>query len=360
MSREKLSGLPYMSCLTEESPEEHDMESNHHFNQPEVCQAIFDTAVDAIVIIDQLGTIQTFNPSSERMFGYQAQEVIGKNINVLMPNPYHREHDQYLRNYAETGVRKIIGIGREVTAVRKNGHVFPVDLAVSEVKVEATSFFVGFIRDLSELKSLQNMIVSQSERERAEIGQDLHDVLAQQLTGLSLLCKSLQRRVSTADPTVVKLAGDVVELSQRAMEEARRLSHGLYPTELEKRGFVAALSGLTDNTTRLWNVACRLDTDLESFALDKSKALNLYRIAQEAITNAIKHGNATVIDLCLRPTANALEVEIHDNGSGFSDKPKPGMGTSIMKYRANLIGASLEIISNPNEGVRVICRLPNE
>lgn len=131
--------------------------------------AILDNAVDAIITIDQSGQIQSANPATERMFGYSTEELVGQNVKVLMPNPFRDQHDGYLRNYLETGQRKIIGIGREVVAKRRNGSVFPVHLAVSEIRFDDQRMFTGVIRDISDLKSVEAQLV-QSER-LAAIGQ---------------------------------------------------------------------------------------------------------------------------------------------------------------------------------------------
>ncbi len=118
-------------------------------------RTIFDTAVDGIITINESATIETFNPAAEQIFGYRVEEVIGKNINILMPTPYREEHDQYIANYLQSGNRKIIGIGREAEGRRKNGQTFPLDLAVSEFFVGKKRYFAGIVRDISDRRKIE-------------------------------------------------------------------------------------------------------------------------------------------------------------------------------------------------------------
>jgi PAS domain S-box-containing protein len=115
-------------------------------------RAVVETAVDGVILIDARGRVLMFNPACELLFGYSAEEVIGENVRMLMPTPYREEHDTYLSNYRETSTAKIIGIGREVTGLRKDGSSFPMDLSVGEAKQEGESIFVGIIHDLSSRK----------------------------------------------------------------------------------------------------------------------------------------------------------------------------------------------------------------
>jgi PAS domain S-box-containing protein len=121
-------------------------------------QAVMNTVLDGLVTIDSHGVIRSFNPSSVRIFGYQPEEVIGKNVKMLMPDPYHSEHDGYLGHYLTTGEKKVIGIGREVSARRKDGSVFPMELGVNEMQVDDERMFVGTIRDISERKNAEASI----------------------------------------------------------------------------------------------------------------------------------------------------------------------------------------------------------
>lgn len=130
-------------------------------------RAILAAAVDAIIIIDATGTIESMNAATQRLFGYTAEEMVGKNVKMLMPQPYRHEHDGYLHNYTSTGVKKIIGIGREVFGLRKNGDTFPMDLAVSEVAMGGRRLFTGIVRDITERKRSESQLIESEARTRA-------------------------------------------------------------------------------------------------------------------------------------------------------------------------------------------------
>ncbi len=127
-------------------------------------RAIVDTAVDAIVVIDERGRIEAFNPAAERLFGYTADEMVGRNVHILMPEPYHGEHDGYLARYRETGERRIIGIGREVSGLRSDGTTFPLELSIAEWNDGDKRFFTGVMRDVTDRRraeELQRLMINE-------------------------------------------------------------------------------------------------------------------------------------------------------------------------------------------------------
>src|SRR5204863_209488 len=127
--------------------------------------AVVNAAVHGVILIDAAGSILMFNPACERLFGYRAEEVIGKNVKMLMPAPYRDGHDGYLRNYLTTGEREIIGIGREVMGQRKDGSTFPMDLSVGEARQEGGSIFVGMIHDLTSRKRTEEQLLQAQKME---------------------------------------------------------------------------------------------------------------------------------------------------------------------------------------------------
>ena len=127
-------------------------------NPVEILQSIIDTAIDGIILIEDRGHMVLMNPAVTRLFGYVAEELIGQNVKILMPSPHHENHDQYLENYHETGIRKIIGIGREIEGRKKDGSLFPARLAVSEFLINDRKYFTGIIQDLSQVKAAEEKL----------------------------------------------------------------------------------------------------------------------------------------------------------------------------------------------------------
>src|SRR5262249_20768927 len=142
-------------------------------------RGILESAVTAIITIDNLGLIESVNPATERLFGYAADELVGQNVKVLMPEPYRAEHDGYIANYAATGIKKIIGIGREVSGRRKDGTTFPLHLSVSEFEADGRRYFTGMIHDISDRKHVEEAL---RERER-RLAQSQRMWAVGQLTG---------------------------------------------------------------------------------------------------------------------------------------------------------------------------------
>ncbi|HVK81413.1 MAG TPA: PAS domain S-box protein [Verrucomicrobiae bacterium] len=138
-------------------------------NEQSRLRAVVDTAVDGVILIDARGVILMFNPACERLFGYASFEVIGRNVKMLMPEPYQSGHDAYLKNYRDTGERKIIGIGREVLGRKRNGATFPMDLSVGESEEEGAPIYVGIIRDLTERRASEQAVREGGERLRAVV-----------------------------------------------------------------------------------------------------------------------------------------------------------------------------------------------
>jgi len=173
-------------------------------------RAIVESAVDGIVVIDARGTVEAFNRAAERLFGYAADEVVGRNVNMLMPAPYRDEHDGYLARYRATGIQKIIGIGREVTGLRKDGGAFPLHLAVGEVHIDGESKFTGILHDLTERVQLETQLREQSALTRlGEMAAVVAHEVKNPLTGIRGAIQVIGSRLPAGSKDV-PVIGDIV------------------------------------------------------------------------------------------------------------------------------------------------------
>jgi PAS domain S-box-containing protein len=322
-------------------------------------QAILDTTVDGIITIDERGIVESMNHAAEKLFGYDAAEVIGQNVNLLMPQPYQSDHDRYLRNYLETGNAKIIGIGREVQGRRKDGTTFPMHLAVSEVRLEISKvrLFTGIVHDLTARKELERELLEISDREQRRIGQDLHDGLGQQLAGIGFLSKSLENRLLAQEIPEATDARQIADLVARTIGQARAMARGLHPVDSKGSGLMAALEELSLNIHDMFRVECRFVCRQPVTFSDEAVAIHLYRIAQEAVNNGIRHGHAKQVVITLELANEKVTLTVEDDGSGIPDQNSrtQGMGMHIMRYRSELIGATLTIKPRNPHGTVVSC-----
>jgi PAS domain S-box-containing protein len=325
--------------------------------QEELVHTILDTAAEGIVTINEQGDIQTFNKAAEQMFGYQAAEVVGRHLKMLMPAPYLEQGDSYLANYLKTGERKMVGNRREVSGRRKDGTIFPMELAVSELHDKAGRLFTGIIRDISERRALENQLLTAASEEQRRIGLDLHDSVGQELTGLALLTQSLSEALTNGRPGDAELAGKIGDGLKRLLGHVRALVRGMVPT-FGPEGLMAALEGLADRISDHTHVHCTYQCEEPVLLVDSSAALHLYRIAQEAVNNAVRHGKAENITIRLSD-GQGVRLEIHDDGCGMpASQATSGMGLKIMRHRADLIRGTLQLESSETDGTTVTCTLP--
>jgi PAS domain S-box-containing protein len=219
---------------------------------------------------------------------------------------------------------------------------------------------VGIAEDVTDRRRLEREILEISDREQARIGQDLHDGLCQQLVSLGFDNHALEQQLAAhalPEVTVVQKMGQVLD---DAITEARAVSRGLFPVQLEVDGLSLALQQLAAGTRARTKVTCRMECPQPVSVSDNAVATHLYRIAQEAVNNAIKHSRASMILIQLNSSENRVELKISDNGIGLSIAPDSsrGMGLHIMNYRAQVIGGALSIAPVPGHGTMVSCSAP--
>jgi two-component system, LuxR family, sensor kinase FixL len=357
LEKQEAKGGPE-ACVVGQSKEK--LADSELADSAERLRAILDTAVEGIITIDGRGVIESLNPAAEKTFGWKTNEVIGRNVSILMPSPDRERHDGYIANYLRTGQAKIIGIGREVVGQKKDGSLFPMDLAVSEVRLTNQRLFAGFVRDITERKRLEQEILEISDRERQRLGQDLHDGLCQHLAGIELMSQVLEQKLAPKSKADAARVADIAKHVRDTISQTRLLARGLFPVTLESEGLKSALEELAVNTEKIFGITCRLVSRGEMKISDLAAATHLYRIAQEAVSNAFKHGKASKVTIELNFEAKRISLRVRDNGIGFSREAakNKGMGLRIMQYRAGMVGGALTVEPNSNGGTSVVCLAP--
>lgn len=217
--------------------------------------------------------------------------------------------------------------------------------------------------EMMERLKAQKEILEISEREQKRIGQDLHDGLAQQLTAISYIGRVLWEKLSLKGLSEAEDAFEILNLARKMVDEAKGIAKGFFPIELERNGLAAALKDLLVSTERMYQISCSHQFDESVQMKDFDAETHLYRIAQEAIHNTVKHGKAKQILLSINRSASGeLLMTIEDDGIGFSDQngSTSGMGIRIMKYRAKMLGGALDVKTNVSGGTRIVFKMPFE
>ena len=357
--------------------------------------SIIDTAPDAIVTIGERGEILSFSPAAERMFGYSAAEVFGRNVNMLMPDPFHSEHDDYLTRYLTTGEKRIIGTGRTVIAQHKSGSTFPMELAVGEVRTETDHIFTGFIRDISDRVAVQAR-AEELQRELHHVGRltamdeivsmIVHE-LNQPLTAIANFGEASKRLLEkSADQSgrAVEFIEKSVRQAHRASDMIRRLRRFVARGEGEMEPIVVneavqdaarlALIGATDQGIQ---TSYELAEDLPEISADRIQV-------QQVVVNLIRNGIDAMLDpksdrdgarlLTIRTGRDedgAVRIAVADTGPGIapeiaadlftpfttSKEGGMGIGLSVSKSIVEAHGGVLWFEPNPGGGCRFVFTL---
>jgi signal transduction histidine kinase len=215
-------------------------------------------------------------------------------------------------------------------------------------------------QEIQERRRLEKELLEAGEREQRRIGHDLHDSLCQHLTGTALAGQVLGKKLADKSLPEAAAANHVVELIEEGIELTRTLARGLHPVEMQAERLADNFQELAATASERFNVSCKFECPQPVLLHDASAITHLYRIAQEAVTNAVRHGKARHINICLDSADDETVLTVTDDGSGLSENARSnnGMGLRIMAYRASMIGANFNIERLSARGTRVICTLP--
>jgi PAS domain S-box-containing protein len=317
-------------------------------------RALVETTNTGFVIIDPEGRVLDANAEYVRLTGHRdLDEIRGRSVVEWTAGADKKRNAEAVRTCLKNGYVRNLEIGY----VDSRGKVTPVEVNATVEKTRGGLRIVGLCRDITERKALEQAVVEASSREQRRIGQDLHDGLCQQLTGIGFLWKAIARREALrARPKGAEVA-EISQLITKTIGEARDLARVLCPVELESNDLGVALRNLGLSMERLFAISCVVRCQQPVRLADKTVATHLYRVAQEAISNAIHHGKAARVWIHLGWKTNRLTLRVRDNGSGFSKRRgfQEGIGMRSMKYRAQAIGGSLTIASKRGAGTTVAC-----
>jgi PAS domain S-box-containing protein len=325
--------------------------------QAETFHTLVNTAHEAVFLTDIHGNIQFANPASEKLFGYTPGELLGRNIKLLAPSPHRDRSDKEIEDFLKTSINYVVNTERQLIGQRKDGSQFPIYLSVGEIKLKHTHLFAGLVMDLSTQQTLQREILAIPAREQQRIGEELHDGLGQQLTGLSMLAQSLLNKATKPE---YELASQLASGLHEALSQVRNLSRGLMPVQINADGFMMSLQEITESIERQSHIPIKLQIDDEVLLFDDATTTHLYRIVQESLNNAVKHANASEINVSLKIVQDYGVLEITDDGIGIplDISNSPGLGLNIMKHRCGLFNGEIRINPTGHQGTKVCCRFP--
>jgi PAS domain S-box-containing protein len=363
---------------------------------------LIESAMDGIIVVDAALRVVIFNPAAERMFGRRADEAIGKSIDQFIPSSFQEANLKHIEKFGIKGSPNPMGPIGALRGIRANGDEFPIEASISQIKDEDRKLAILILRDITErkeneakLKAWQHELESRVEgrtielslahkqlqaqveerkrleaeiarvieREQLRLGQELHDGLGQQLTGIGYMMSAMQDKLREASAPEVVDAEKMERRLRESVEQVRNLAKGFYPIELERHGLLSALKEVAQNTEQSFGVRCVLQSDGSSYKAQKGPAaIQLFRIAQEAIHNAVKHAKAKSIVIRLARVNSSITVTVKDDGIGLPQdlNQATGMGLRIMQHRANMLGGKVDFRNGDTGGAIISCSIPAE
>jgi two-component system sensor kinase FixL len=321
--------------------------------------AVVHDSNDAIIVQDFKGNIKLWNLGAERIYGYTKTEALKMNIRQIVPVNGRDEVWALMKRLRKGEEFQSF----ETQRLTKDGRLIDVWITITILTDEAGNLAAVTTteRDVTERKRLERELLEIKEREQKLIGREMHDSMGQMLTGIAIKSKGLELKLKGKSLDESADAAEISELASEVIAQTRRLAKMLYPVDLEAGGLVSALEGLASNTKDLLRISCQFKCKNTVSIRDPLTARHLYRIAQEAVTNAARHGKAKNIRIELALVGNKSILKVANDGKGFTGilTNKKGLGLKIMEYRAKMIGGSLDISRGRKGGTIVTCTLPN-
>ncbi len=330
--------------------------------------ALLDSAMDAIISIDEGERIVLYNRAAEATFGWPAQDVLGQPLSMLLPARFRRGHAAHVKEFAATGVtHRRKGEGMVLYGLRADGSEFPMDASISQIDTAQGKVFSVIVRDVTErMKARQDLARFATEasaireQEKTRVARELHDELAQSLTALKMDATWLRDHLARDPAAATEKAVDMLAMLDACVAATRRIAADLRPLVLDDLGLVPAIEWLAQNFTQRHGVPCTLDVD-ESLELQEPHATAAFRIVQESLANVAKHAKAGRAWVRVAREGGHVVLQVRDDGVGFDPRAarKPdSLGLMGLRERAQLMEGTVRIESSPGEGTRIEARIP--
>jgi len=319
---------------------------------------ILETMQEGVVLAALDGRIEFTNPAFDRIFGRTCAELGGFSLLELFNTRQGQSPAAALEGLVEHHGR---GGKRDMLFRRRDGSQFAAEILSAQIELSGQRRILVVVQDVSERKQLESDITEIANRERRRLGADLHDGLGQELTGISLMLRSFAMRAGLAAFEGALEFDEIITLVNHAIQTARKMALGISPVELERGGLLPALENLIAWSRDSYGVDVRLSLVIRSpLLIGESASAHLYRIAQEAINNAVRHGRAQKIAVVLRANRTMVSLSIADDGVGIAanEARGAGMGLKIMEYRAAVVGGVFAVKRLPRGGTRIrsVCK----
>lgn len=298
-------------------------------------RTILDNAFDAIITIDAEGVITNWNQRASSIFGWQANDAIGRKLSeLIIPTQFRDAHTSGMARFLSTGENEILNQQIEISGLHRDGHSFPVEISVSETKVDESYIFTGIIRDITQrkqaereligsrerLRNLNNQLQSVREEEKTRIAREIHDELGQALTALKFDVSWMGKKNSNKDPMVIEKTKSMKDLIENTIRVVQRIATELRPQMLDIMGLCETLKWQSEEFQKRSGVICELKIEPDEIIVDPARSTALFRIYQEALTNVARHAKAKFVHTSLTRQENSLVLIIMDNGIGMDEK----------------------------------------
>jgi PAS domain S-box-containing protein len=328
---------------------------------------LLDSAMDAIVTVDDEQRIVLYNRAAENIFGWPGAEAIGQPLTKLIPRRFRAGHAEHVRRFGDTGVtsRRMSG-STVVYALRANGEEFPVDASISQLDTPEGKLFTVILRDVTERVRSQDELAALAaeasairEQEKTRIARELHDELAQSLTALKMDTIWVRDNLPADDGTAARL-GQMLIMLDATVAATRRIAADLRPLMLDDLGLAPAIEWLVQNFIERTGVRCELamPQDLE---LNEPYATGIFRMVQESLANVAKHARAAKVRVAIERAQQEVTLRVEDDGVGFdatAPRRQHSMGLAGLRERAQLLKGSMSVNSKPGSGTRIEARIP--